>query len=86
VADGVTGILTPVGDAAAFAAAVAHLLDDPDERARLARAARAASTPATPSRRGPGAGSGFADAEMSVPSPSCVTPPPTGTPSAACRA
>ena len=28
VADGVTGLLTPVGDAAAFAAAVARLLDD----------------------------------------------------------
>jgi len=41
VADGITGLLTPVGDAAAFAAAVARLLDDAAERARLARAARA---------------------------------------------
>ena len=39
VADGVTGILTPVGDAAAFASAVARLLDRPDERARLAAGA-----------------------------------------------
>ncbi|HSI02098.1 MAG TPA: glycosyltransferase family 4 protein [Reyranella sp.] len=36
VTDGVTGLLTPVGDPAAFARAVAHLLDHPDERARLA--------------------------------------------------
>ncbi|MBS0221518.1 MAG: glycosyltransferase family 4 protein [Proteobacteria bacterium] len=35
VADGVSGILTPIGDAAAFAAAVGRLLDDPAERARL---------------------------------------------------
>jgi glycosyltransferase involved in cell wall biosynthesis len=40
VADGVTGVLTPVGDAAAFAAAVAHLLDDAGAHARLAKAAR----------------------------------------------
>jgi glycosyltransferase involved in cell wall biosynthesis len=40
VADGVSGLLTPVGDAPAFAAAVARLLDDPAERARLAAAAR----------------------------------------------
>jgi glycosyltransferase involved in cell wall biosynthesis len=40
VADGVTGLLTPIGDAAAFATAVARLLDDPAERARLAAAAR----------------------------------------------
>ncbi|HTR84682.1 MAG TPA: glycosyltransferase family 4 protein [Reyranella sp.] len=39
VADGVTGLLTPIGDADAFAAAVARLLDDPAERARLAAAA-----------------------------------------------
>jgi glycosyltransferase involved in cell wall biosynthesis len=41
VTEGVTGLLTPIGDAAAFAAAVARLLDAPDERARLAAAAAA---------------------------------------------
>ena len=41
VADGVTGVLTPIGDAAAFAAATARLLDDPEERVRLGKAARA---------------------------------------------
>ncbi len=35
VADGITGLLTPVGDAAAFAAAIGRLLDCPEERARL---------------------------------------------------
>jgi glycosyltransferase involved in cell wall biosynthesis len=35
VADGVSGILTPIGDACAFAAAVGRLIDDPAERARL---------------------------------------------------
>jgi glycosyltransferase involved in cell wall biosynthesis len=39
VSDGTTGLLTPVGDAAAFAQAVARLLDRPDERARLGSAA-----------------------------------------------
>jgi glycosyltransferase involved in cell wall biosynthesis len=39
VADGISGLLTPVGDAEAFAGAVARLLDDPDERARLAAGA-----------------------------------------------
>jgi glycosyltransferase involved in cell wall biosynthesis len=39
VADGVTGLLTPIGDAASFAQAVARLLDRPDERARLGAAA-----------------------------------------------
>jgi glycosyltransferase involved in cell wall biosynthesis len=39
VADGIGGLLTPIGDAAAFAAAVARLLDDPAERARLAAGA-----------------------------------------------
>lgn len=41
VAEDVTGLLTPIGDAAAFAAAVARLLDAPAERARLAAAAAA---------------------------------------------
>jgi len=36
VTDGVTGMLTPVGDPVAFAGAVRHLLDRPEERARLA--------------------------------------------------
>jgi glycosyltransferase involved in cell wall biosynthesis len=40
VADGVTGLLTPVGDARAFASAVARLLEAPAERVRLAAAAR----------------------------------------------
>jgi len=40
VADGLTGLLTPMGDAAAFAAAAARLLDAPAERARFAAAAR----------------------------------------------
>jgi len=39
VAEDVTGLLTPIGDAAAFAAAVARLLDVPADRARLAAAA-----------------------------------------------
>ena len=41
VADGISGILSPIGDASAFAEAVARLLDDPAERARLGAAARA---------------------------------------------
>jgi glycosyltransferase involved in cell wall biosynthesis len=41
VAEDVTGLLTPIGDAAAFAAAVARLLDAPAERGRLAAAAAA---------------------------------------------
>jgi glycosyltransferase involved in cell wall biosynthesis len=41
VADGVTGVLTPIGDAAAFAAATARLLDDAKTRAQLGKAARA---------------------------------------------
>ena len=41
VADGVTGLLTPIDDAPAFAAAIARLLDDPAERARLAAGAAA---------------------------------------------
>ena len=39
VADNETGLLPPVGDAAAFAAAVAALMEDPARRARLATAA-----------------------------------------------
>jgi glycosyltransferase involved in cell wall biosynthesis len=39
VGDGTSGLLTPVGDAEAFAAAVAHLLDHPGDRARLAAGA-----------------------------------------------
>ncbi|MBS0519126.1 MAG: glycosyltransferase family 4 protein [Proteobacteria bacterium] len=39
VADGVSGLLTPVGDAEAFADAVRRLLDDPAERRRLAQGA-----------------------------------------------
>jgi glycosyltransferase involved in cell wall biosynthesis len=40
VADGTTGTLTPAGDIAAFAAATAALLDDPERRARMGGAAR----------------------------------------------
>jgi len=40
VADGISGLLTPVGDAQAFAAAVVRLLDAPQERARLSVGAR----------------------------------------------
>jgi glycosyltransferase involved in cell wall biosynthesis len=44
VSDGVTGRLVPPRDAAALAAAVRHLMDAPDERARMgARAAAAVS-------------------------------------------
>lgn len=41
VADGVTGVLTPIGDAPSFADAVARLLESPAERARLGVAAAA---------------------------------------------
>ena len=41
VADGVSGLLTPIGDPCAFAGAVAALLAAPAERARLGAAARA---------------------------------------------
>jgi glycosyltransferase involved in cell wall biosynthesis len=34
-------VLTPIGDAAAFAAATARLLDNPKARAQLGKAARA---------------------------------------------
>jgi glycosyltransferase involved in cell wall biosynthesis len=40
VADGETGILTPLGDDAAYADAIAHLLDHPAERLRMGQAAR----------------------------------------------
>jgi glycosyltransferase involved in cell wall biosynthesis/broad specificity phosphatase PhoE len=39
VADGVSGLLAPPGDAAAFAACVRRLLDDEEERGRMAEAA-----------------------------------------------
>ena len=39
VVDGVTGLLTPPGDAAALAAALAALADDPERRRRLGEAA-----------------------------------------------
>ncbi len=39
VAEGVSGLLVPVGDACAFAAAAGRLLDDPAERARLSAGA-----------------------------------------------
>jgi glycosyltransferase involved in cell wall biosynthesis len=41
VADGVTGLLTPIGNASSFAEAVGRLIDAPGERARLAAAGRA---------------------------------------------
>jgi glycosyltransferase involved in cell wall biosynthesis len=41
VSDGVSGLLAPVGDADAFAAHVARLIDDPALRARLSSAAAA---------------------------------------------
>lgn len=41
VADGITGLLTPIGDADAFAAAVVRLLDAPHDRTRFAAAAAA---------------------------------------------
>lgn len=41
VADGLTGLLTPIGDAASFAGAVARLLDDPRERLQFGHAATA---------------------------------------------
>jgi len=41
IEDGVSGLLAPAGDVAAFAAHAAHLVDDADTRARLARGGRA---------------------------------------------
>jgi len=41
VADGETGLLAPLGDAAAFAACVRALLDDPQRRSTMSRAALA---------------------------------------------
>lgn len=41
VADGVSGLLTPIGDEVAFAASVARLLDSPAERTRFGAAAAA---------------------------------------------
>jgi glycosyltransferase involved in cell wall biosynthesis len=41
VADGRSGVLVPVGDDAAFALAVADLLDDPDRRRAMGRWAAA---------------------------------------------
>ena len=43
VGHGLTGLLTPVGDAAAFARAVAELLDQPERRGKMAVAAAAAA-------------------------------------------
>jgi glycosyltransferase involved in cell wall biosynthesis len=40
VADGVTGVLAPAGDAAAFAAALRRLILDPARRAAMGAAAR----------------------------------------------
>lgn len=40
IADGVTGVFVPVGDPVGLAAALAQLVADPDERARLSAAAR----------------------------------------------
>jgi glycosyltransferase involved in cell wall biosynthesis len=40
VADGVTGLLTPIGDADAFAAALRALIDDPGRRRAMGEAAR----------------------------------------------
>ena len=39
VSSGVTGLLPAPGDAAAFAAAVGRMIDDPEKRARLGEAA-----------------------------------------------
>jgi len=46
VRDGVTGLLVPVGDAPALAAALRRVLGDADLRRRLGAAGRAAADPA----------------------------------------
>jgi glycosyltransferase involved in cell wall biosynthesis len=51
VTDGETGLVVPVGDAAAVARAVLHLLDDPADAARLGAAARDAVVPRFSSAR-----------------------------------
>jgi glycosyltransferase involved in cell wall biosynthesis len=51
VADGETGLLAPVGDAAAVARAILALLDDPERAARLGAAARASAAARFGSRR-----------------------------------
>ena len=68
VADGVTGVLTPIGDAAAFAAAVGATARRPRRARTAGGGARSASTPATTSARPPMRWPPrLADAAMSVP-------------------
>ena len=89
VADGVTGLLTPIGDAAAFAAAVGAPARRPDRARAAGRRRRARASPRHHDERA--AARALAAAldgrcDERARSPSCATPPPTGTPSAACRA